>query len=86
MHKGQKPKLSHFLVMVVLLFAIWVLLSGVMELKFLLIGLCSSIVISLICRPFLYTKNTNTGKEYFILQMNPIKLILYILWLLKDRS
>lgn len=84
MHKGQRRKLSHFLEMVVLLFSIWILLSGVMELKFLLIGLCSSIVITLICRPFLYTKNHKTGKEYFILQVNPFKLILYFLWLLKE--
>ncbi len=84
MYKGQGHKLSHFLVMVVLLFAIWVLLSGVMELKFLLIGLCSSIVITAICHPFLYVKNEDTGKKYFILQVNPIKLIIYFLWLLKE--
>lgn len=84
MHKGQRHPLSHFLVLVVLLFAIWILLSGIMELKFLLIGLGSSIVITLICRPFLYVKNPKTGKEYFVLQINPLKLIIYFLWLLKE--
>lgn len=84
MQKGQRQSLSHFLVMVVLLFTIWVLLSGIMELKFLLIGLGASIVISLICRPFLYVKNKKTDKEYFILSINPIKFFIYFLWLLKE--
>ena len=60
MSRGQTKKLSHFLGLAIGLFAIWILLSGKFEIKFLLIGLFSSLAISFICLPFLIIKNTET--------------------------
>ena len=48
MSRGQTKKLSHFLGLAIGLFAIWILLSGKFEIKFLLIGLFSSLAISFI--------------------------------------
>ena len=61
MTRRHKHRLSHFLGLAVGLFAIWVLLSGKFEIKFLLIGLLSSLVVSFICLPFLMIKNPKTG-------------------------
>lgn len=84
MHKQRQFRLSHFLVLTVGLFAIWVLLSGKYEIKFLLIGLLASMVISIICMPFMMITNHRTGKEFFILRVNLIKLIPYCLWVVKE--
>lgn len=84
MHKGQRHSLSHFLGLTTALFLLWILFSGKFEVKFLLIGLFSSMIIAYVCRPFLYIKNQKTGKVFFVLNINPIKFILYCLWLLKE--
>lgn len=84
MHRGQRQNLSHFLGLALGLFAIWVLLSGKFETKFLLIGLVSSLIISYLCLPFLMIKNSDTGKEFFVFGINYVKFFFYSLWLLKE--
>ena len=81
MSRGQTKKLSHFLGLAIGLFAIWILLSGKFEIKFLLIGLFSSLAISFICLPFLIIKNTETEKEFFVFGINYLKFFAYSLWL-----
>ena len=76
--------MSHFLGLAVGLFAIWVLLSGKFEIKFLLIGLLSSLVVSFICLPFLMIKNPKTGKSFFVFGINYLKLIPYCIWVIKE--
>ena len=46
----------------IILFAIWTLLSGKFEVKFLLIGLFSSIITSAVCLPFLIIKDDKNPK------------------------
>ena len=77
MHRLRKHDLSHFLGLAIGLFTIWVLLSGKFEIKFLLTGLLSSLVISYISIPLLTIKNVKTGKEFFVLNINHLKLIPY---------
>ena len=84
MNRRQKHSLSHFLELAIGLFAIWVLLSGKFEIKFLLIGLFSSLLVSFICLPLLLIRNTETGKTYFLFQVNYLKLIPYCVWVLKE--
>ena len=75
---------AHFFELALGLFAIWVLLSGQFEGKFLLIGLCSSLAIAYICYPLLNITNERTGKEYFVFGVNFLKLFIYFLWLVKE--
>ena len=84
MYKRQGQSLTHLLGLTLGLFAVWILLSGKFETRFLLIGFGSSLVISFICFPLLMIKNPKAGKEFFILKMNYIKFIPYSLWLLKE--
>lgn len=84
MLKRQKQSLSQFLGLAVGLFVIWILLSGRFELKFLLIGLVSSIIISYISLPFLMIKNPETDREFFVFGLNYFKLFFYILWLIGE--
>lgn len=84
MNRWHKHSLSHFLGLAVGLFAIWVLLSGKFEIKFLLIGLLSSLVVSFICLPFLMIKNPKTGKSFFVFGINYLKLIPYCIWVIKE--
>ena len=71
---------AHFFELSLGLFAVWVLLSGQFEGKFLLIGLCSSYI----CYPLLNITNERTGKVYFVFGFNFLKLFVYFLWLVKE--
>ena len=84
MHRLRKHDLSPFLGLAIGLFTIWVLLSGKFEIKFLLTGLLSSLVISYISIPLLTIKNVKTGKEFFVLNINHLKLIPYSIWVVKE--
>lgn len=75
---------AHFFELALGLFAIWVLLSGQFEGKFLLIGFCSSLSIAYICYPLLNVKNEKTGTEYFVFGINYLKLFFYVFWLAKE--
>lgn len=65
-------------------FLVWILLSGKFETRFFLIGLGSSLVVSVVCLPFLMIKNPRTGKGFFVLRINYLKLIPYGLWVIKE--
>ena len=75
---------AHFFQLSLGMFAIWVLLSGQFEGRFLLIGFCASLAIAYICYPLLNVTNEKTGKEYFVFGMNYLKLFFYCLWLIKE--
>ena len=74
--------ISNILMLSIILFAVWTLLSGKFEVKFMLIGLLSSVITSAVCLPFLIIKNQDTGKEYFLFNINYLKFIPYCFWLL----
>lgn len=80
----QKQKFSHLLGLAIGLFALWILLSGKFEIKFLLIGLCSSLAVSYVCLPFLIIENPDSGKKFFVFGINYLKLFSYCLWLLGE--
>lgn len=82
MRGRNKQMLTNIMVLSIILFAIWTFLSGKFEVKFLLIGLFSSIIISTLCLPFLSIKSHETGKEYFLFNINYLKFIPYCFWLL----
>lgn len=82
MHRRPTRSLSQILIPAVLLFSIWILFSGKFELKLILIGLFSSIIISIICFPFMLITNNKSGKQFFVFDFNILKFLSYSLWLL----
>lgn len=81
MPKINRHNLYCLVLLSIILFVIWTLLSGVFEVKFLLIGLFSSIIISAICMPFMLYKSSVDDSEHFLLKINLFKLIPYLFWL-----
>lgn len=84
MHGRQRQILSQFLGLTVGLFAIWIMLSGQLETKFLLIGFFSSLAISYVCFPLLMIRGKDGEKEFFVFGVNYLKLFLYSLWLMGE--
>ena len=84
MYKRQGQHLIHLFGLTAGLFLVWILLSGKFETRFFLIGLGSSLVVSVVCLPFLMIKNPRTGKGFFVLRINYLKLIPYGLWGIKE--
>lgn len=84
MYKRRGQHLIHLFGLTAGLFLVWILLSGKFETRFFLIGLGSSLVVSVVCLPLLMIKNPRTGKEFFVLRINYLKLIPYGLWVIKE--
>ncbi|MGN0714817.1 MAG: Na+/H+ antiporter subunit E [Anaerovoracaceae bacterium] len=84
MQRRQQQILSQFLGLALGLFAIWIMLSGQFETKFLLIGFFSSLAISYVCFPLLLIKGADGKKDFFVFGVNYLKLLLYFLWLIGE--
>lgn len=84
MQRRQRQILSQFLGLTLGLFAIWIMLSGQLETKFLLIGFFSSLAISYVCFPLLMIGEKDGEKEFFVFGVNYLKLFLYSLWLMGE--
>ena len=75
---------KHLVVLAVVLFAFWFLLSGKVDFKFLLYGVLTAIISAWICVPLLLLPNADGTKKYFIFDVNLGKYAVYWLWLLKE--
>ena len=84
MQRRQRQILSQFLGLTLGLFAIWIMLSGQLETKFLLIGFFSSLAISYVCFPLLLIKGRDREKDFFVFCVNYLKLFYYSLWLMGE--
>ena len=80
--KVNGSPLAVFVGITIFLFVCWVLLSGQINAKFLTMGCIFSILCAYVCTPFLFIKNMKTGKEYFLLRINPFKFLVYAGWLM----
>ena len=72
----------HLVSMAVLLFCFWLLLSGTLQMKFLIYGILTAIVAAWVTYPLLLVPNADGSRLYFVFGVNPVKLIWYFLWLL----
>ena len=85
--KPQKTKSNpvvNFIEIMVLMLALWFVMSGIFELKFIIYGVCTCLLISLMCMKHLTVNSLKSGDIYFILDVNYFKLFFYTLWLLKE--
>ena len=68
----------------VLLIALWFIMSGKTEAKFLILGAASSILIASLCLRTLTMRGMKTDRDYYLAGANIPRLILYFLWLLGE--
>ncbi len=71
----------HMSSLAVILFAFWLLLSGNTEIKFLTYGVLTSLITAWITYPLLLIPNETGTRKYFLLGVNPLKLVFYLVWL-----
>ena len=84
MPQSQRKIILHFFGLAIGLFAIWILLSGRFEARFLIIGAVSSLGISFLCLPFLMITNLSSGKAFFVFRVHYLRFFVYTGWLLKE--
>lgn len=65
-----------------LLFFLWLILSGRFEAKFIISGAVCSMVVAFICLPIMKVRRGE--RSYFVMSVNPLRLFLYLLWLIKE--
>lgn len=82
--KRQNPSLCNWVELFVILLAGWLILSGIFELKFIIYGVMTAGIISLLCFRSFYMKGVHSDRYYFLIHVNPIRLFIYFLWLLKE--
>ena len=83
--KGKVRKNNPFLNWIytaVLLMALWFIMSGMTEPKFLILGTASSIIIASVCLRTMTMRGTKTDRDYYLLAVSIPRFIVYFFWLL----
>ena len=75
------PKL-HFVKLAVMMMIVWLMLSGRLELKFLLYGVGTALIGAYLCMSLSYVTSPRTGKKYFIFGAPVFKMLGYFFWLM----
>ena len=68
----------------VLLLVLWFVMSGIFETKFIIFGVTSCVIITLICVRVMVVGGLKTESTYFVLNVNYFKFFIYFLWLVKE--
>ena len=76
--------LIYFFKLFCALFCIWILLSGKFEVKFLVVGLLTSLGTAYLFLPLFTMQNKKTGEPIYLLQTSLCRLLGYSLWLLGE--
>ncbi|MBR2540643.1 MAG: Na+/H+ antiporter subunit E [Mogibacterium sp.] len=74
----------NYILTAVLMMALWFIMSGKTEPKFLIIGAASSLIIAALCLRTLTLHGIRTDNQYYIFNVNIVKYLIYMLWLLKE--
>ena len=82
-HLTSNPYLNFLEVFGLLLF-LWIVMSGIFTVKFILYGCISSFLISCFVVGSLRIGGLKSDRTYFILHANYPKLIIYFMWLIKE--
>lgn len=79
----QVAELSQFILLTIILFGFWVIMSGIWQLKFLVVGLATSLVVAWVTLPLLRLSSvSDQNKSYMAFSLPYLKLMAYIPWLL----
>lgn len=75
-----RAEIIHVVVLTLVLFAFWIVLSGKMEAKYLTIGFVSAMVIAIITRPLLIIPAERKGSWLAVWDLPWLRLIVYFPW------
>ena len=79
--KTNGSELKQFVFLTIVLYGFWLILSGVFDIKFLIIGLVSSIIIAWLTRSLLRMNSVSDQKETFLAYDFPyFKFLVYCIW------
>ena len=67
----------------ILLFSIWMILSGYFEIKYIFVGLGTAAVVSACCVPMMHVKGRD-GKIYSLFDISIVNFFAYSFWLVKE--
>ena len=73
--------LKYWLKGTAILYILWLLLSGILKPKFLIVGLVTSFVITVICLPSLWIEGRDGKTKFCLLDVSFLKLAKYWIWL-----
>ncbi|MDO4382883.1 MAG: Na+/H+ antiporter subunit E [Eubacteriales bacterium] len=82
--KLQSPPLCNWFELLIILLIGWFVLSGIFERKFIIYGLLTCTIISLVCYQSFYMKGIHSDVYYFLIHVNPFRFAVYFLWLMKE--
>ena len=82
-HLVSNPYLN-FLEVFSLLLLLWIVMSEIFQVKFVLYGCISAFLISCFVIDSLRIGGLKSDRTYFILHANYLKLLIYFLWLIKE--
>lgn len=66
----------------IIVFLLWIIMSGIFELKFILYAVAASAIISYFCLRCLTFKGCKTDETYYMLNCNWWRMFLYFWWLM----
>lgn len=75
---------KYWLKTTILLYILWILLSGRIEARFLIEGFATAAVAATISLNAMWIPSKDGSKRFFLLDVRPVKFICYWLWLLKE--
>ena len=67
-----------------LLIVLWYIMSGILEVKFIVFGVLSAVIISCVCFREFTLKGYKSGESYYIMNANAVRYTVYTFWLLKE--
>ena len=65
----------------VILYALWLILSGILKIKFLVVGLVTAMFIAAICLPSMWIESRDGKRKFCLLDVSFFKLAKYWVWL-----
>jgi len=68
----------------VVVFILWIICSGIFEKKMIVLGVISSACAATISLNALTVKGIKTDNTYFVMGINPVRGLIYFVWLLKE--
>lgn len=82
MKKSNNNLLLNWIETFLLILALWIIMSGIFEVKFLAYAAISCVVIATMCVRTLRIKGVKTGDTYFLLNFNVPRMLVYFFWLM----
>lgn len=74
----------HYLQMVLMMMVVWLMVSGRLEAKYLIMGLGTALIAAWVVMPIMYIKGKHSDRYYFVFGVNWLQYAFYWLWLINE--